>query len=102
MGRQIRGDGTEVRMAAGLNISRPGCRIAEIDSARLAAHYRTSLVDMRQAQSMAQFVCGDIKQHLASIGPATWLRLIETDFYGQANNTALISVDLRFTHLMVN
>lgn len=43
-------------MAAGLDISRPGCGIAEVDSARLAAHYRTRSVDMRQAEGMAQFV----------------------------------------------
>ena len=68
MGRQVGGDGTEIRMAAGLDISRPGCRIAEIDSARFAAHYRTRLIDVRQAQGMAQFVCGYVKQHLANIG----------------------------------
>jgi len=102
MGRQIGGDGTEVRMAAGLDISCPDPRIAEINSTRIAAHYRTRLVDMRQAQGMAQFVCGYVKQHLANISLAAWPRQVEIDYYGQANHTALICVNLGFTHLMVN
>jgi hypothetical protein len=89
-------------MAAGLDISRTGNGIAEVDSARLAAHYRTRSVDMRQAEGMTQFVRSYVKQHLANIGPAPWVRRVEIDFYGQANNPVLISVDLRFGHLMID
>jgi hypothetical protein len=67
-------------MAAGFDISRAGCGIAEVDSARVAAHDRTRLVDMRQAESMAQLVRGDVKQHLANVGPPTWFWRAEIDF----------------------
>jgi hypothetical protein len=93
-------DRVEVRMAAGLNISRPRSRIGEIDSARVTAHDRTRLIDMWQAEGMAQFVRDYVKQHLARSGLAVGFRRAETDSYGQANNTTLIGVDLRFAHFV--
>jgi hypothetical protein len=102
MSGQIGRDCAEVGMAAAVDISGAGRGIVEVDSAWITAHYRTRPVDMRQAQSMAKFVCRYVEQHLANIGAAARFGRIEIDFHGQQNNTALISVDIRFAHLMVD
>jgi len=43
---------------------------------------------------MAQLVRGDVEQHLANVGPATWFQRAEIDFYLQTNKAALISVEV--------
>jgi hypothetical protein len=89
-------------MTAGPDIGGSGDAILKVNRPGLTTHDRSHLVAVRQAECMAEFVCRYIKEHLMCVSTATGLGRVELDYYRQANDASLISVDFRFTHLVTN
>src|SRR5712692_8402531 len=99
MGGTVRRDRAEIRVLPRFNICGPRRRIAEADCTRITAHYRIGFIDVRQAEGMAELVCGNLEEHPASISPATCFGRGKGDLHWQADSTMHVAVDVGFTHL---